>query len=42
MKKKIETIMEKVNILVLICGGILITVMVYYIVLMIMDAIDMY
>jgi len=34
--------MEKVNILVLICGGILITVMVYYIVLMIMDAIDMY
>jgi len=34
--------MEKVNILVLICGGILITVMVYYIVLMIIDAIDMY
>lgn len=34
--------MEKVDILVLICGGMLIAVMVYYIVLMIMDAIDMY
>ena len=34
--------MKKVDIMVLICGGLLITVMVYYIVLMIMDAIDMY
>ena len=42
MKKKNEIKMEKVNIMLLICGGILITAMVYYIVLMIMDAIEMY
>lgn len=34
--------MEKVNIMLLICGGILITVMVYFIVLMIMDAVEMW